>query len=186
MLETKPYYLIAVPEGAIIDDLKQLQQLISRTFDMYLDPYPSLHITVGVIAYNQDISLALPVLKQVTCNYTRFNVQIEGQRCFNAPFLSVGVGVHSSTLSHLAGNLEGGLAQQGFTPRPFSDWDFHISLVSPHFAQRQWTHLEYTEACRMVERFAPSGECTLDRLELWEPEFPPLNVLGKFEFKKRA
>lgn len=179
----KPYYLVAIPKGDVMQELVHLQKFISRKFQMYTKHYPSLHVTVGVIEYCKDIDRLSPVLQNIVKTYPRFTVHIHGQRCFHAPYLSVGVAVHSQTLSHLTGNLEGTLINGGFCARSFSDWDFHISLVSPHFANRSWNNREFQEACRIVERHTPSGNCFIDRLELWEPEFPPLNILEQFFFE---
>jgi hypothetical protein len=181
--EQKPYYIVAVPEGPVMERLRELQALLSRRFAMYIEPFPSLHITVGVFARDADEKHALDVLDELSSRCRRFRVRVAGKQCFSEPFLSVGVAVQSDTLSYLAGCLEGRLWQEGLSPRSFARWDFHISLVSPHFARRQWSLQEFQLACRMLENINPAGFCTLDRLELWEPDFPPLSVLGGFPFR---
>lgn len=163
-----------------MDELQKLQEQISSTFNMYEKPYPVLHLTVGVLGYCHDIERVFPVLEDVFASFRRFNVRVQGNRCFNAPYLSVGVAVDSQPLSFLAGRLEGALYNAGFSPLSFARWDFHISLVSPLFASRQWSIPEFVRACHTVDRCAPSGDCEIQRLELWEPEFPPLTVLAQF------
>lgn len=166
-------------------ELLRLQRLISRTFKMYLKPYPSLHLTVGVLDYCQNVERVLPVLQNIAASLSPFSVRIQEKSCFQAPFLSVGVDIQSQSLSHLAGKLEGTLLQAGFSPHSFSRWDFHISLVNPYFACRQWSNTEFTQACKIAERYAPTGKATISRLELWAPDFPPLNILGRFPLKRQ-
>ncbi len=185
MQPPKPFYIVAIPEGIIMNKLLKLQKLISRKFKMYTEPYPTLHLTVGILSHNQKFEHAVPVLHEMIRSLPSFPVRIQGESCFRAPFLSVGVDIQSQPLSFLAGKLEGTLLKAGFFPHSFSRWDFHISLVSPHFAGRQWSNAEFNQACEIVKRHAPAGVAHVYRLELWEPNFPPLNILGQFTLEGR-
>ncbi|MBS3885651.1 MAG: hypothetical protein KGZ41_01585 [Dethiobacter sp.] len=183
MQTPKPYYIVAIPDGIIMTELLKLQKLISRKFKMYTEPYPTLHLTVGILAHSQKLEFAVPILRKMFNSLSPFSVRIQGKSCFKAPFLSVGVDIQSQPLSYLAGKVEGTLLKAGFFPRSFSDWDFHISLVSPHFAGRQWSNAEFNQACKIVEGYAPVGIAHISRLELWAPDFPPLKILGQFTLK---
>ncbi|MFW0861515.1 MAG: hypothetical protein AAGT88_05410 [Dethiobacter sp.] len=183
MQTPKPFYIVAIPEGIIMSELLKLQKLISRKFKMYTEPYPTLHLTVGILKNDQKLELAVPVLLDTINSLSPFSVRIQGKSCFKAPFLSVGVDIQSHPLSYLAGKLEGTLLKAGFSPHSFSRWDFHISLVSPHFAGRQWSNAEFNQACEIVKRYAQVGIAHISRLELWAPDFPPLNILGQFTLK---
>ena len=178
----KPLYLVAIPKGAIMAELLRLQKFISRRFRMYTSPYPDLHLTVGVIEPVENIAESYSILANVVAKQNSFSVQVSGERCFGKPFYSVGVAVSSQKLAHLSGRLEGALLSSGFEPRPFLNWDFHISLLTPLFARRQWTQNEYVEGCKLVAQHVPTGDCQLHHLELWDPDFPPLHVLQKFCF----
>lgn len=179
----KPFYIVAIPDGIIMTELLKLQKFISRKFKMYTEPYPTLHLTVGIFNQNQKLELAAQVLRETFDSLSTFSVRIQGKSCFKAPFLSVGVDIQSQPLSYLAGKLEGTLLKAGFFPYSFSHWDFHISLVSPHFADRLWSNDEFNQACEIVNRFAPEGIAHISRLELWAPDFPPLNILGQFTLR---
>ncbi|MCW3491166.1 2'-5' RNA ligase family protein [Dethiobacter alkaliphilus] len=180
----KPFYLVAIPEGDIMTDLSRLQKFISRRFGMYSAPYPDLHLTVGVIEPQKNMAKCYPILDEVIKSYQPFSVHIGGERCFGEPYSSVGVAVTSPMLARLAGELEGALTKAGYAPRTFSEWDFHISLVTPLFARRHWSQEEYLEACRIVAQHSPGGWCRLNHLELWDPDFPPLKVIERFSFAK--
>ena len=181
----KPYYLVATPSGEIVADLLRLQKFISRRFRMYQPPYPSLHLTVGVIESGYSIDKAFPVLSRIAEEYEALTVRIDGERCFPSPFSSVGVAVSSAKLAHLAGHVEGALLKARLTPRTFSGWNFHINLVSPLYAKRRWSAREFMEACKLMKLHGPSGHCYLSGLELWEPDFPPLTIIERFPFKSR-
>ncbi|MDW7651764.1 MAG: hypothetical protein SCK29_12645 [Bacillota bacterium] len=178
----KPYYLVAIPEGEIMGRLRRLQTFLSRRFRMYRAPYPGLHLTVGVIEDVHKISDSFSLLRDITAEHPPFSVNIEGERCFDEPFLSVGVDIVSEKLAYLSGEVEGALSNAGLTPRTFNRWNFHISLIHPQFARRAWSREEFQEACQIVKEYAPHGCCQLTGLELWEPEFPPLNVVERFSF----
>ena len=180
MQPPKPFYIVAIPDGVIMTELLRLQKLISRKFKMYTEPYPTLHLTVGVLNRSQELELAVPVLRGMFSSLSPFSVRIQGKSCFKAPFLSVGVDIQSQPLSYLAGKLEGTLLKAGFSPHSFSRWDCHISLVIPHFAGRQWSNTEFNQACEIVKKHAPTGTAHVSKLELWAPDFPPLNILGQF------
>ena len=184
MQSPKPYYIVAIPEGAVMAELLRLQKLLSQAFMMYTEPYPLLHLTVGVLSYFQEVEQTFPVLQKISSSLSPFSVKIQGESCFKAPLLSVGVHIQSHSLNYLAGKLEGSLLQAGFSPHSFLHWDFHISLVNPIFASRRWSNAEFTRACRFVERHTPSGSAIVSHLELWSPTFPPLNILGQFPFAK--
>lgn len=176
----KNFYIVTIPQGEIANELLLLQKFISRRFRMYDVPYPTLHITVGVLENGCIRHKASPVLQSVAGSFAPFHASVSGKRCFAAPYKSVGVAVHSDILACLAGRLEGSLTEAGCTVRTFSSWHFHINLINPLYARRTWSASEYREACRLVKKHAPAGSFHLDKLELWDPRFPPLRVLGKY------
>lgn len=179
-MQKKPYYLVAVPEGKAAVDLLRLQSLLSRRYNMYEEPYPVLHITVAVIEREQDIGCAIPIIHQISRQTLPFSVLIHGERCFDDPFFSVGIGVTGEKLSFLAGRLEGALLREGINARSFAHWHFHVHLIHPVFATRVWQPDEFQEACKIIKRLAPSISCPIRKLQLWEPEFPPLKILAEF------
>ncbi len=176
----KPYYLVAIPEGAIVEDMLRLQKYISEKFRMYDDPFPSLHLTVGIIESGTDIRRTFPLLEQITDKHLPLIAHIKGQRCFNKPFFTVGLAAESVQIAYLAGEVEGKLSLAGFNLRSFAQWHFHISLISPLYSKRLWNEHEFREACQIIAANAPDAPCIIKRIELWDPEFPPLNILARF------
>lgn len=185
MQTKKPYYLVAIPNGDVMVELLRLQKFISRRFGMYQPPYPTLHLTVGIIESRHHIDQVFPVLKHIADECEILSAHIDSERCFPSPFSSVGVAVDSDKLAYLAGHVEGALLKTGLTPRTFSGWKFHINLVSPLYAKRLWSTHEFLEACKIVKVHGPNDLCYLSGLELWAPDFPPLTVLERFPFKAR-
>ncbi|MBS4030099.1 MAG: hypothetical protein KGZ63_01565 [Clostridiales bacterium] len=179
----RPYYLVAIPDGAVVQDMLRLQKFISRRFRMYTQPYPSLHLTIGVVESGGDIRRTFPALEQIAARHLPLTVRVNGQRCFDEPFLAVGLAVESRQLAYLAGEVEGKLSSVGFQLRSFARWNFHISLVSPLFSRRLWNSSEFHEACQLTAAHAPDARCTLGKIELWDPEFPPLNLIARFNSK---
>jgi 2'-5' RNA ligase len=177
------YYLVATLEGAIAAIGKALQKEFSRCYRVYREPYPPLHLTVGVLSFPLDKLEPLEeILAGVVAPFLPLALRTLGESCFPAPFKSINLSVERSRpLSDLSTRVARAVTGAGFSAEPFDHWDYHISLVNCNYAAREWSEAEYQEACRRLarENLRLSGQSR--RLELWDPVFPPLRILAAFE-----
>lgn len=181
-INDKPLYIVATPRGDALKEIQSLQKFLARKFRMYRPPYPVLHATVGIIEdTGEGFQRLFPALEQIAKSYLPLTVHIDGNRCFDSPYLSVGLSVTSEKLARMAGEMEGALISAGAKPRSFARWQFHINLINPLYAYRKWSRKEFRKACAIAAARAPETDCTLERLEIWHPDFPPLKVLAQFK-----
>jgi len=164
------YYLAAIPEGEM--EMKALA--LQKEF--------STHITVGILAFPSDQFERLRSgLAAAVIAYLPLKLATLGESCFPEPYKSINLSIERTReLAGLSAKVFELVEGLGFTAESFEGWDYHISLVNGNYAAREWTKAEYEDACRRLsrERLALTG--TARRLELWNPQFPPLKVLASF------
>ena len=176
------YYLVAIPEGKIAEKGEALQKEFSALYRIYCEPYPPLHITVAVLSF------PLEALAQIETNLAEaiksrlpLKLLTLGESCFPDPYKSINLSIERSReLVNLSTRVIELITDAGFIAESFDGWDYHISLVNRNYAAREWTEAEFEDACRRLrkERLVLTG--TAHRLELWDPQFPPLKVLASF------
>ncbi len=176
------YYLVAIPEGEIADKGKALQKEFSTLYQIYREPYPPLHITVGVLSFPlEKLARIQSKIAEVIKPSLPLRLLTLGESCFPDPYKSINLSIErSKELVELSARVIDFVTGIGFTAEPFDGWDYHISLVNRNYAAREWTEAEFEDACRRLrkERLILNG--TARRLELWDPEYPPLKVLASF------
>lgn len=176
------YYLVAIPEGEIADRAKALQKELSTLYGIYREPYPPLHITVGVITFPaRELYSIQTKLQNTVIPYLPLKLSTLGESCFPDPHKSINLSIErTGELVELSSKVIALVNEAGFSADSFENWDYHISLVNCNYATREWTEEEYEEACRRLrrERLVLTGAAR--RLELWDPAFPPLKVLATF------
>lgn len=159
-----------------------MQKEFSALYRIYNEPYPPLHITVGVLSFPPEELVRLQAkLAEAIKAGLPLRLLTLGESCFPDPYKSINLSIERSkelvTLSTRVSELISGA---GFTAESFAGWDYHISLVNRNYAAREWSETEFADACRRLrkERLVLTGAAS--RLELWDPEFPPLKVLASF------
>jgi 2'-5' RNA ligase len=184
MTEPPPnYYLVAILEGAIAARGEALQKEFSRRYRVYREPYPPLHLTVGVLSFPTDRLAPLrEILAGIIVPFLPLALRTLGESCFPAPFKSINLSVENTRpLAGLSERVARAVTSAGYEAEAFENWDYHISLVNCNYAAREWSEAEYQEACRRLarENLVLTGQSR--RLELWDPAFPPLKILAAFE-----
>lgn len=177
------YYLVALPEDRILKRALKLQKEFSIRYRVYEDPFPPLHVTIGIlyIPHGRELAAATTLLKPLLRRYLPFRLTVRGSSCFPPPYKSVNLKVTSSRkLRHMSRQVIKTLQPSGVKGHPMDHWDYHISLVNTVFAVREWTEAEYLEACEILSRENLHLSCQVRHIQLWHPEFPPLEVLADF------
>jgi len=177
------YYLAALPEERVLETALNLQQKFSKKYRVYQEPFPPLHVTVGIlyIPREQGLKEAVNLLEPILTPQLPFRLSVKGTSCFPPPYKSVNLQVTSSRkLRRLSRQAMKALEPAGIQCHPMEAWDYHISLVNTVFAAREWTEEEYLEACRLLREKKIRLACQVRRIQLWSPEFPPLKVQADF------
>lgn len=189
-LETmEKYYLVALPEDRILKRALQLQKEFSRRYRVYQEPFPPLHVTLGIlyIPRGRELAAASRLLTPLLQRHLPFRLKVKGSSCFPPPYKSVNLKVVSPRkLRHISRQVSKALQPAGIKCHPMEDWDYHISLVNTVFAVREWTEEEYLEACELLGQEKLHLSCRIRHVQLWYPEFPPLKVMGNFTCKDRG
>ena len=177
------YYLVAIPDGDIAVRGAALQEGFSRSYGVYSDPYPPLHLTVGVLSFPPgSLEKVKAAMAGAIIPFLPLTLLSLGESCFPAPFKSINLSIErSATLVELSARVHRAVTGAGYGAESFEHWDYHISLVNCNYAAREWSEAEFREACRLLARENLVLTGSARRLELWEPSFPPLKILASFE-----
>ncbi len=177
------FYLVALPENKVLQRALKLQEEFSRRYKVYEHPFPPLHVTVGIlyIPRARGLAVATSLLKPLLPPFLPFRLTVQGRSCFPPPYKSVNLRVASSKkLRQISRETVKTLEGAGIKCHPMDGWDYHISLVNTAFAAREWSEEEYLEACEWLAKEHIRLACHARHIQLWHPEFPPLNVLADF------
>lgn len=179
----KKYYLAAIPEGEIACKGRELQALFSNRYGVYRKPYPPLHVTVGIITFpREEIMTIIEAIKVSVKPYLPVDLLSTGESCFPQPYKSLNLSIETTKqLVNLSETIKETVENTGFIAESFESWDYHISLVNSNYAAREWRDEEYKEACRFLTRQNIRLKGGARRLEMWEPDFPPLTIAARFE-----
>lgn len=180
--QPKKYYLVAIPDGELAVKAKALQEEISELYKVYREPFPPLHLTVAVIAFPPAALVNITEqLAGFAKDFLPLKLSTLGAGCFPDPYKSIHLSVErTDELVRLSSTVFALLTGIGYSADSFNSWDYHISLVNRNYAAREWTEAEFEEACLHLSREQLVLTGTAKRLELWDPAFPPLNVLASF------
>jgi len=173
---------VAIPEGELAEKAAELQREFSMLYGIYIEPYPPLHLTIAVISFPPSkLTTVEPELASAVRTSLPLKLASEGYSCFPEPYKSINLSItRSGDLTELSSKVITLIGEIGCSADKLESWDYHISLVNRNYAAREWTEAEYEEACRRLsqKQLIYTGEA--NRLELWDPEFPPLKVLAAF------
>lgn len=183
LLNPSAYYLAARLEGELLEKALMLQEYLATRYSLYQKPYPPLHVTVGVILpqNKKSLSKAVELLKSTVENYLPFDIRAISINCFDRPYKSVNLLIEKNhKLSSLSAEVYQVMQENNIEARPFNNWDYHISLANTYYAAREWTYQEFREAVSLLRSEEINHKCTISKIELWDPIFPPLKVLAAY------
>lgn len=164
------YYLVALLDNRSYDFTKEIQENISKKYDLY-DELPMLHITLEVIEDPDNLTNLIYEIESILRDYSKFPIKINGAICFNPPYKSVNLKVeHEGTIYDLTHKLNSELKKLGFKVREnIGNWDLHISIANIHFSKRDWSDEEFLEACYMLTKESHCIYEEISKIQLWKP-----------------
>lgn len=177
------YYLVAILEDRVLLRGLALQEEFSKRYGVYEHPFPPLHLTVGILYIPREDARerAIELLHPLLTRFLPFRLTVKGRSCFPPPYKSVNLRVTpSKKLRQISRQIVRTLEPAGITCHPMDGWDYHISLVNTVFAAREWNEAEYLEACELLGKEKINLACQVRSIQLWKPEFPPLQVIHEF------
>lgn len=169
-------FVMLIPEHPTVELAKQFQEEVNRKYGLYRI-LPTLHITLESIYVNDedDIDQAVRVVDEVCRELDSFPIVVNGFACFGPPYKSVQLHVvKTPPLVALYENLHRRLAQAGLRLREYPEGvQFHMTIASPCFAEREWTLEEYSQACEELKSLSVHSGFVLKHLEMWYPKVEP-------------
>ena len=128
----RKYYLVAIPEGEIAERGNALQRYFSQKYGVYREPYPPLHLTVGILCFPPgrlaEITRRLAGVIGPRLPLELFTL---GESCFPAPDKSINLAVEQSpALLEIFARVAETVEAAGCEAESFDQWDYHISLVN--------------------------------------------------------
>ena len=171
-------FLMARPSGRVYELGTAIQNYINDRFELFpKGELPPLHMTVERITVESEAEIrrASQIIGPCVAEYSAFEMRVTGFSCFGSPHKSVNLRVERDrVLEALAIDLNERLMRAGFEVRDsIGDYEYHISLVNPNFALREWSESEYEEACMIVKDAETAVMWPVDELELWYPWYLP-------------
>ena len=181
--KTNTYYLVVLLEGELLKKAAELQNLLATRYNLYKGPYPPLHVTVGVIAPENETELAktTSLLKPCMEKHLPFIIRSTGIGCFDSPYKSVNMLINKNeSISALSAEVYKTMVSNSIDARSFENWDYHVSLANTFYASREWSYKEFQEAASLLAGEKFDLKCTVSTAQLWDPNFPPLRVLAAY------
>ncbi len=180
-------YLVGVPEGEVMKEASQLQRWLDRRFDLFQGRYPPLHVTLNVLCPQgkKQTQKAFSKIRSALEGRPPFSITVRGAGCFALPYKSLHLRVEKMPpLSALSRRVHRDLARSGIPSLNMEEWNYHITLVNPLFARREWSLREFAQACRLVEKYKPRSAGRINRMELWSTASPPFHRVASFVLGK--
>lgn len=177
-------FLVARPNGRLLSLTAEVQESLSKRYNLYSGVLPPLHLTLARIQSDAELGLAETIARigEVTRRGNPLQLQASGYLRFGPPHLAVGVSiVGDDRLFKLRADLVSALRDKVVvTANDY--WKPHITLASTTFG-RTWSEDEWNSAYGFALRYPMQAECTIEDLELWYPEFDPrVKIVARFRF----
>lgn len=169
-------FVMLIPEHPTAQLAKQFQEEVNRKYGLYRI-LPTLHITLeSIYVYSEEeIETAVRVVDEICRDLQPFPIHVKGFACFGPPYKSVQLHVvKTPPLAELYEKLHQQLIQAGLRLKEYPDEvQFHMTIASPCFAEREWSFDEYSQACEELKSLTVHSGFLLKHLEIWYPEVEP-------------
>ena len=160
------------------DDLApavKIQQIIADKYDLYDEnEAPELHITIDRIA-KKKTTAAKKIISSLTEEIKEIKIEIKNLKCFRHTnnFLILDV-KDTPSLTEAAHKIHQKLAQKNIsTLEDYTDWKFHITLISNHFADNPIPKFELDQLCLNLDGIPHEISTTAKAIEIWQPKLDP-------------
>ncbi|MCK8825433.1 2'-5' RNA ligase family protein [Fuchsiella alkaliacetigena] len=168
------FIVLTLPEKSLAPAL-QFQKKIAEKYNTYPDNnYPQLHITLNRIQ-EQSAPQAIEIIKDCLESVSQIQIRIDNFKCFQFKdnFLVLAV-QETKSLAKIATQLNNKLRQAGIsTIDNFSDWEFHITLISNFFAVNPIPEADLDDFCFILDGVAQPISTQAKSIEIWRPTLDP-------------
>lgn len=166
------YYLVALLDSESYEKVEAIQRNICTRYNLFAseDSLPTLHITLETID-EPDLQALDQSIQKVLKNYTSIEVFCDGIICFDPPHKSVNLNIlKGGMLEILSHNFNTYLREKGFNVRhDIPNYKLHISLANSFFSKKQWSDIEYEDACIFAQNNSCNIRIIVNQLQLWKP-----------------
>lgn len=101
------------------------------------------------------------------------NLRIQGASCFGSPYKSVNFHINKcpelTALSKFIIDTAVSCGMSNGNDNVPYEWQYHISVANPAFADRTWTDGEYEQAGTLLKDQNFNRLFTLNHIEIWYP-----------------
>lgn len=175
-----------LPSGSVKKFAEKIQKDISSHFNIYYErSYPEMHLTVNKINKDVEHKKAVKIIEDVCSKVNPVKIKIEEFDClfnYENNFLVLKV-ARTESLMKFAGKLHRVLKQKGMTViENFDNWEFHITLISNHFAKNPLDKKDFSNLYRFYSGVNLPCMATTNRVELWRFTVDPSRkCIAQFE-----
>ncbi|GAB6137863.1 2'-5' RNA ligase family protein [Halanaerobaculum tunisiense] len=152
-----------------------LQKIVAEYYNLYQDNlYPELHITLDRIK-KEKVKPAKKILQKIAHTTNKITIEINNLKCLQQhdKFLTLEV-EETPSLINLATKIHNKLATANIsTITNYSDWQFHITLISNHFTDNPIPEPDLTALCLNLDGAKQQLSTTADKIEIWRPTLEP-------------
>lgn len=182
--DERPLYIVALPEGAAVDQAVNCQRQLVQSFPIYTrEPLPPLHVTLATLAPPGPLLPEVIRRLEALCRRLRpAPFRTTGIGCFGVPSLAVTVYIEKTKeLDELTQEVHDAVATLGLLqPSPVKNWAYHMTLLSAITADEPWDEPTFAKACYHEAAHSYPMDGRLTAIALWLPEFRPLGEIARF------
>ncbi len=160
-----------IPKIAGLKPALRLQTAVADHYNLYeYNDYPQLHITIDRIN-KAKADQAKDFIKEIIAKTDQIKIIINNLKCyyFDNKFLVLKV-EETDELVNFSNKIHDKLINQNIsTIDNYSEWQFHISLISNSFTQNPIPDQELNQLCSTLDGLAQHLNTIIDRVEIWRP-----------------
>lgn len=180
-------FLMILPEHPTYEVARKFQEEVNQKYQLYR-VLPTLHITLEsfYVESDEDQKRAIGAIQETCRELKPFSIRVNGFACFDPPYKSVQLHVvETLPLTQLYNQIHSRLKEMGYEVMEYPEGvQFHMTIASACFADREWSNEEYQQACEELKSLSVQSVFTFKGLELWYPELEPdARLIHEFELK---
>ena len=169
----KMVYLVAIPNGMLKHCANKIQQSIWEKYDLGIDEFPEIHITIDAFYYEneEELEKITYALEDIVSKIKAFEVSVDGFGYIPNPHNCITLHVvKTEELKKVYFQIHNNMKKKGFDVRDFSPEEivFHISVAGMH--GRIWSESESLSAWEDIRHFKFREISLLQEFQLWHPD----------------
>lgn len=165
-------FIVLIPGRDILLKATNIQKKIANKYNLNnINFFPEIHMTIDRIK-KDCVDEAWKIIRDTVKNYNSIEIQTGGFVCFSSKrdkYLVLKA-VKTDSLLSLSNSIHKGLAKRGFsTINNYSEWFFHITIVTSLFAEKLIPDKFFSDLCKEFEGKLENNLSYAKAIELWQP-----------------